>query len=167
MKKLLVLLAAFIIILSSCSSPGQSGGTGAGLAEGNSPPDFTLKNIDGKDVKLSDYKGKTVILNFFGVWCPWCVKEMPDFVKVYNEYKNKNVELVVIDVGDTKSKLLSYLQSNNFSIKPLIDDREEVSGRYLINSYPTTYIIDGKGVTRKVHMGYMDEGTLRSILDSL
>jgi peroxiredoxin len=160
------------IILSSCAAPnmkgsGKGGMPPVGLAQGNTAPDFSLKNIDGEDVKLSDYRGKIVIVNFFGVWCPWCVREMPGFVKVYNDYKDRGVELLVVDVGDSKQTLLNYLKTNNFSIKPVIDDKQEVSGKYQVNGYPTSYIIDSKGVIQRVHSGYMDEGSLRSILDSI
>jgi peroxiredoxin len=62
-----------------------------------------------KEVKLSDYKGKAVVLNFFGVWCEWCTKEMPGFINVFSDYKGKNAELLVVDVGDTKDTLKNYL----------------------------------------------------------
>jgi peroxiredoxin len=173
MKRLLILLLLLsAVFMSSCTAlkstdKDKTTSAAVGLAEGNIAPDFTLKNIDGSEVKLSDYRGKIVVLNFFGVWCPWCVKEMPGFINVYNDYKDKNAELLVVDVGDTKSKLLDYLKTNNFIIKPVIDDGQQVSNLYRISGYPTTYIIDGQGVTKRISRGYMDENNLRTILDSL
>lgn len=172
MKKLLVLLLLSVFIMSSCTTPitpikSSEGKVAAGTLEGNMAPDFTLKDIDGKDVKLSDYRGKTVILNFFGVWCGWCVKEMPGFIKVYNEYKNKNVELLVVDSGDTKAKLQEYLANNSFNIKPVLDDKNTVVKLYKVNGFPTSYIIDSKGFIQRVHRGYMEEDALRSVLNTI
>lgn len=173
MKKFVVLLLVAMFILASCSSPqektggGSSGASQVGLQAGNTAPDFTLKDIDGKNVKLSDYRGKIVVVNFFGVWCPWCVKEMPGFVSIYNDYKSKGVELLVVDVGDSESTLADYLKTNNFSIKPVIDANQEVSRKYQVNGFPTSYIIDKNGVIKKVNIGYMDEGSLKSTLDGL
>ena len=172
MKKLIVLLILSVFIISSCTTPitpikSNEDKVATGTLEGNMAPDFTLKDIDGKDVKLSDYRGKTVILNFFGVWCGWCIKEMPGFIKVYNEYKNKNVELLVVDNGDTKAKLLEYLSSNGFNIKPLLDDKNTVVKLYKVSGFPTSYIIDSKGIIQRVQMGYMEEDALRSVLDTI
>lgn len=161
MKKLIILFAVVLLVLSSCSV------SQSGLGEGDNAPNFTLKSIDGTSTSLSDYKGRIVVLNFFGVWCPWCVKEMPGFVKLYDEYKDKGVQLVVVDVGDSSPQVSNYLKSNGFTIMPLMDESNEVSGRYQISGYPTTYIIDKDGVTRKINRGYMDENTLKSLLDSM
>lgn len=168
MKKIVLLFLISAFMFTSCAAPlKDTSGAEVGLREGQMAPDFTLKNIDGKDVKLSEYRGKVVLLNFFGVWCPWCVKEMPGFANVYNEYKEKGVELLVVDVGDSKMTLLNYLKSNNFEIKPVLDSQEQVSALYKISGFPTTYVIDEQGVTQKIHRGYMDENNLRSILDGL
>ena len=175
MKKLLILLLTLLLLSASCISinkPNSSKSTGSdnavGTSVGNKAPDFTLKDVDGKDVKLSDYKGKIVILNFFGVWCPWCVKEMPGFVKVYNEYKDKNVELLVVDVGDTKSKLQEYLKGNNFSIKPVLDSGSGgVAQLYSVNGFPTTFILNKDGIIHKVDSGYTSESDLKDTLNKM
>jgi len=138
-----------------------------GLTQGKMAPDFTLKNIDGKEVKLSDYRGKTVILNFFGVWCGWCTKEMPGFMKVYNEFKDKNLELVVVDTGDDLNTVVNYFKSNKFDIKPLMDSEDKVARKYRIQGFPTTFILDKDGIIRTVHSGYMDEKMLKSILENV
>jgi Peroxiredoxin len=159
MKRISAVLIIALLLLTSCSSSSPAAQTKA--------PDFALKNIDGRYVSLSDYKGKIVVLNFFGVWCPWCKKEMPGFVKVYNEYKDKGVELLVVDVGDTRDVLMDYLKQNNFDIKPVLDSSDRVSQLYKVNSYPTSFFIDKDGTIRGTHAGYMDEATLRKTLNSL
>lgn len=180
MKKLLIILTLSVLFLTSCSEtqkssvPDVKSSSGQnqvkleiGLAQGKLAPDFTLKNIDGKEVKLSDYRGKTVIVNFFGVWCGWCIKEMPGFMKVYNEYKSKNVELVVVDNGDNLNTVVNYLKTNKFDIKPLMDSESKVVKQYRVQGFPTTFILDKDGVIKAAHSGYMDENQLRSTLANI
>lgn len=180
MKKIFLLLLVIALILSSCSSTGRTTddtgskektGTGnaqTGISVGNKAPDFTLKNTDGTDVRLSDYDGKTVILNFFGVWCPWCVKEMPGFVKVYNEYKSQDVVLLVVDVGDTKSKLEDYLKENKFSIKPVMDtEKGSTAQLYNVNGFPETYILNKDRIIQKIYSGYTKESDLKDTLNKI
>ena len=176
MKKIIILLVLITLTLASCnlqprkdsSNSIKSDNTAAvGITQGKMAPDFKLKNIDGIEVKLSDYKGKIVILNFFGVWCSWCIKEMPGFVKIYDEYKGKNVELLVVDVGDTKDVLTDYLKKNNFMIKPVLDVDKKVSTDYRVSGFPTSYIIDEKGIIKTVRPGYMDDASLKSILSTM
>lgn len=170
MKRKLILLFLVCLIFISCSVSNnkvQSGAAGTGIVVGSKAPDFTLRDIDGREVKLSDYRGKVVILNFFGVWCGWCQKEMPGFVNVYNQYKGKDVVLLVVDVYDTKDKLEKYLKENNFDIKPAMDAREKVVRKYDVSGFPSTFILDGDGVIKAVHRQYMDENTLISYLKPL
>lgn len=177
MRKTASLLFIIMFLLVSCSSPkgmgnDKKGDPGSeniktGIEVGNKAPDFALKSLSGKDIKLSDYEGRTVILNFFGVWCSWCKKEMPGFVKVYNEYKDKDVELLIVDVGDTKFKLQAYLNGEGFDIDPVLDSSQSVSGLYRVNGYPTTYIIDKEGIIRKVNAGYMEEKVLTDALKEI
>lgn len=145
-----------------------TGGVQTGISVGNKAPDFILKNTDGIDVKLSDYDGKTVILNFFGVWCPWCIKEMPGFVKVYNEYKIKDVVLLVVDVGDTKSKLEDYLNENKLSIKPVMDtEKGSTAQLYNVNGFPATYILNKDRIIQKIYSGYTKESDLKDALNKI
>jgi peroxiredoxin len=176
MKKILMLLILLTFVLASCNvqpkkdnstnnNSSSSSNAAIGLSEGNMAPDFKLANIDGNEVKLSDYKDKIVVLNFFGVWCPWCVKEMPGFIKVLNGYKDKNVELLVVDVGDTKDVLKAYLQKNNFMINPVMDLDQKVSSSYKVSGFPTSYIID-KGIIKTIHIGYTDDTALEKDLST-
>jgi thiol-disulfide isomerase/thioredoxin len=74
-----------------------------GIKPGTKAIDFTLTSLDGKKVSLSDFRGKNVYLNFFATWCPPCKRELPDMEKLYREYKDKGLELVVVDLGKSKA----------------------------------------------------------------
>lgn len=177
MKKYVLLLVAMALLFVSCSAPknvhndkSQNTVTSeikTGLDAGNKAPDFSLKALDGSEVKLSDYENKIVVLNFFGVWCPWCKKEMPGFVKVYNDYKDKGVELLVVDSGDTEEELKDYLKEQGFGINPVLDVKGSISALYEVRGFPTTYIIDKGGIIQKVHAGFMDQKSLSNELSDI
>lgn len=164
MKRAFIIIIASLLLFTACRTKESAG---VGITQGKQAPDFTLKNIDGEDVSLSDYKGKVVVVNFFGVWCSWCIKEMPGFVKVFDEYKDKGVELLVVDNGDDRETVLSYLNENNFDIKPVLDEKGEVVNTYKINGYPSSFILDEKGIIKYVHKGFMDENQLRTYLKAM
>ena len=178
MKKTIITLLLVSIFITSCAGPKKgedSNETGdksqteaeVGIEEGNMAPDFTLENMDGEEVKLSDYKGKTIVLNFFGVWCPWCIKEMPGFMRAYSDYKDKNTEFLIVDVGDDKDKIKKYIDENKFDMNIVLDTKQKASQKYRVNSFPATFIIDEEGIIQKVHRQYMDEATLRSFVEPL
>ena len=88
-------------------------------------------------------------------------------MKVYNEYKSKNVELVVVDNGDDLNTVVNYLKKNQYDIKPLMDTDSKVVRQYKVQGFPTTYILDKDGIVKAAHSGYMDEGVLRKILGEI
>lgn len=173
--KILIVIVLLFTFFSACNDVETKNATDTnnitdntqGITIGKEAIDFTLNNIEGKQVKLSDYRGKTVILNFFGVWCSWCKKEMPGFIKVYNEYKNKDVELLIVDVGDTIDTVKEYFKTNGPNIIPVLDIDKKVSSTYRVNGFPTTLIIDSEGIIKDIHSGYMTETQLKDALDSV
>ncbi|KPU43065.1 thiol-disulfide oxidoreductase ResA [Oxobacter pfennigii] len=190
MKRIIFILISISMILTSCTVLGkkddmksvitsieqentnkESTENGVnketGITQGKQAPDFTLYDIEGNEVKLSDYRGKKVLLNFFGVWCIWCTREMPGFMKVYNEYRDKNIELLVVDYNDSLDVVTEYLKENSFGIKPVMDTDGKVSQLFAIRGFPTTFIIDEDGIIKRVHAGYMEEDMLRSIINEL
>ncbi|PLX92770.1 MAG: thioredoxin, partial [Desulfuromonas sp.] len=96
-------VSLLILSLLLCATPVWAGGWfGApdkvSVAIGQSAPDFTLKNLKGKDVKLSSYKGKVVFLNFWASWCPPCRAEMPSMERLYEVYGGKKFEMLAVNV---------------------------------------------------------------------
>ena len=128
-----------------------------GTPSSASAPDFSLPALDGKTVKLSDYRGKVVILNFWASWCPPCKQEMPELEIASREFSKKgNAILLGINVTDgfreTEAKARAYIQRNNFTMSVLLDRQLSVSNYYRAASLPTTVILgtDGGEVTRIV-----------------
>jgi len=113
-------------------------------------PDFSLKNLDGNEINLSDYKGKIVVLNFWATWCGFCVDEMPDFNKLNNEFnKEGNKVILAVNVEEGKNKVKKFLQKNEFDLNVVLDIDGEVAREYDINGYPTTIFINKNGSFHK------------------
>lgn len=132
-------------------------------------PDFTLLDIHGNKKSLSDFKGKVVILDFWATWCPPCRKEIPHFVELYDDYKERGLEIIGVALDKDGEKVVSlFINENGIDYTVLLGDRE-VSNLYGGIPYiPTTFIIDREGRIRKKYIGYRDksvfENDIREIL---
>jgi len=120
-------------------------------------PDFTLKDQNGETHTLSDYRGKTVFLNFWATWCPPCRGEMPDIQALYERYGGNKEELVVLGVANPKSEdypynqdedeaaVTAFLSENGYTFPVVMDRTGEVFGQYGVTAFPTTFMIDREG----------------------
>ncbi len=122
-------------------------------ASGLQAPDFELKDISGKTWKLSDLKGKIVLVNFWATWCDSCKEENPSLHKfIQSEKENKNLVILTILVNDSAQNAAEYLKKNNFDFTVLIDDKK-TSAEYGITGVPETYIISKDGTLKKKIIG--------------
>ncbi len=126
--------------------------------------DFNAFDNDGNEVKLSDYFGKPIVLNFWASWCPPCKSEMPHFNKVYEETKD-DVVFLMVDMVDgmqeTEAKGKKYIEDNNFAFPVLFDTEESGAYAYGIRSIPTTIFINKDGNIVTGFEGAMTEEALR------
>ncbi|WP_035294679.1 TlpA disulfide reductase family protein [Clostridium sp. KNHs214] len=118
--------------------------------------DFTLKDIEGKTVKLSDFKGKKVFLNFWATWCGPCKSEIPDMIKLQKEIKDSNIVILAVNIGESKSKVADFVNKNNINFTVLLDEKQEVASKYSVSGIPTTYLIDENGKLIKWTTGAME-----------
>ena len=122
--------------------------------------DFTLLDLDGNEVSLSDFKGKIVVLNFWATWCQPCKAEIPDFVEVYNLYKDKNVQFLGISDDNVKS-LKKFAKSYGINYPVLVDGTiDSISYYWRIRGIPTTYIVDTNGKVIDYHVGMLAKDQL-------
>ena len=133
-------------------------------------PDFTVYDGDGNAVKLSDFKGKPVVLNFWASWCPPCKREMPDFNEKYLEYKD-SIHFVMVNLTDGKSETpdnaQDFLKANGY-VFPLYHDLAQNAARtYKIYSIPLTLFINADGSLFTTHTGAMNEKTFTSYLEEI
>lgn len=112
-------------------------------------PDFTVYDKDGNAVKLSDFKGKPVVLNFWASWCPPCKGEMPDFNEKYLEYKDE-IHFVMVNLTDgyqeTEESAQRFLDSTDYSFPVYFDTDLNAAYTYGISSVPQTFFIDADGI---------------------
>ncbi|MBQ6795873.1 MAG: TlpA family protein disulfide reductase [Clostridia bacterium] len=112
-----------------------------------SAPDFEVTDKDGNRVKLSDFEGKPVVLNFWATWCHYCKVEMPDFNKAYENYPE--VQFVMVNATDgvqeTMEKARAYIEKEKFSFDVFYDTEMDAVGTYYITSFPSTFFIDKDG----------------------
>lgn len=117
-------------------------------------PDFTLKDIGGNTVKLSDYKGKVVFLDFWASWCPPCRNSIPAIIALHKEFEsNKDVVILGINVGERLDTVQEFMQKENMTYTILLGDNA-VSRNYRVNGIPAFFIIDKEGNIVKNYSGY-------------
>ena len=131
-------------------------------------PDFTLKDMDGKEVKLSDYRGKIVILNFWAVWCKYCIQEMPDLNELNNILtKDNDAVILAVDSQEKPDTVKKYLTDNKISLHVLLDQSGSVTQTYSVEGFPTTFIINKDGSVYNYIPGATNKKTLLEILDKV
>lgn len=126
-------------------------------------PDFTVQDMDGNDVKLSDMFGKPIVLNFWASWCEPCKNEMPEFEEVYKERKD-DVIFMMVNMTDGKRETLTsaknHIEEKEFTFPVYFDMTQEVMYTYSVWSLPTTYFIDADGNLVTGARGQIDKKTL-------
>ena len=109
-------------------------------------PDFTVYDANGNPVKLSDYFGKPIVLNFWASWCPPCKAEMPDFQETYEEMGGRINFLMVNATGsETLAEAKAFIESSGYTFPVFYDTKDSASMAYGVSSLPTTYFIDAQG----------------------
>ena len=138
-----------------------------GIEIGKSAPDFELTKLDGTNVKLSDLKGKKVILNFWATWCGPCQQEMPDMEAFYKEHK-ENVEILAVNYTPSEKggeeKVSNFIKEKGITFPVLLDKNIDVTTAYKVITIPTSYFIDTKGVIQDKFIGPMTQKRWRKEL---
>lgn len=132
-------------------------------------PDFTLRDMSGKKVKLSSFEGKPVLLNFWATWCGYCRKERPHLNKVYNLYKDKGLVVISVSTDQSVDKVKRYLEKIPADFLVLMDDNRSAASAYGIRGYPSSFLLDRKGYVKHRIVGFREwtSASSRKILDRL
>ena len=128
-------------------------------------PDFTLKNLDGEDVTLSDTKDKIVLVNFWATWCTWCAKEMPDLQKL--KEKNDDLLVLAVNVNETKEAAQKYIKDGGYDFEVLLDAGGTVYAQYLATGLPASYFVDKDGKFVGRVPGMMTYDQMNEILEDI
>lgn len=136
-----------------------------GLKIGVKAPDFELNNLTGEKVRLSDYQGKKVVLNFWATWCAPCKKEMPDLQKYY-EKAGDDVVILAVNI-DPQYDVADFAKKMNTQFPILLDDKDEVNNLYQIMTIPTTYFIDENGLIQNKYLTSLTTEKLKIFVDNM
>jgi len=150
MKKLTLIICLLLLIAMGPSLSENTSGEpisplNTDTMINSTAPDFTLKDLNGKSISLSSFKGKVVLLNFFATWCPPCRAEMPAFNKLYREKKIRGLEIISVSTDRSLNDIKDFLQKNKVDFPILFDADRSVSKQYRVFSMPTTFLIDKSG----------------------
>lgn len=164
---LLVLLAIALVmpLVRNIAVPVRSvevtGADTAALAS-RPAPDFTLESLDGKQVSLSQYRGQVVLINVWATWCPACVRETPNLVRLYNTYRDQG--FVILSVDDTSQddpvKVAAFARDQGMNFPVLLDKTSTVGQLYGTRLIPTSYLIDQSGKIVYARVGELDSAQI-------
>ncbi len=159
---LAVLLAALVFAVYSSLAKGVDD-----VKIGEQAPNFSLKQLDGTAVKLSDLQGKGVVLNFWGSWCKPCKAEMPALDKKYQELKDKGLVVVGVNISEAPVSVQQFVDQLGVTFPILLDRQSDITRLYNIGPIPTTYFLDSKGIVKDIVIGQMSEATISAKVNKI
>ena len=144
-KNTIIALVFSVLAASSLASSGM---------EGQPAPDFALKSSTGENLRLSEYRGDVVMINFWATWCGPCRQEMPLLDELYARYERVGFNLLGVNIDDDSRRAMQMIEELGVSFPVLFDARKEVSELYNVEAMPVTVIVDREGKVRYIHHGY-------------
>lgn len=182
-KIVLAVLAVGLLLSSYFTAPGSSAG-GACLAilpllaadnsmqkiatQDRVAPDWQLQDLEGKSVRLSDFKGKVVVLNFWATWCPPCRREIPDFVALQKQYADKGLVIIGVSLDEGGAAVVKpFVKKMGINYPVVMGDQKTMAAYGGIQVVPTTFIIDKTGKLAAQHEGGADRATFEAEIKPL
>ncbi len=138
----------------------------AAIELGETAPDFTLKSLGGENLRLEEYRGKVVLLNFWATWCGPCRQEMPILDRIQQRYQGAGFEVLGVNVEGKDPKARRVAKELAVSFPLLFDDSQKVSENYDLQGMPFSVLIDRSGQVQYIHKGYKP-GDEKSYIDRL
>lgn len=148
-----------VCLLASCSQT-------SAIEIGETAPDFKLADINGKNMSLSEFKGKVIILDFFASWCPPCKMEIPDFIQLQTAYREKGFSVVGVALVD-KNEAKDFAEKMGINYPILVDDNSASTIYGPIRSIPTTFVIDKEFTIRRIYIGYRSKDVFEKDVQEL
>lgn len=167
----LLIIGAIILSCGKKDTPGDKTEevkkTREGISEGEIAPEFILKNLNGTEVNLKEFRGKAVLLNFWATWCSPCRIEIPSMVELYKKYKDRDLEIIGVNLDKLgKSEVEKFSQEHKINFPVLLNPSGDVASLYGVVVLPTTIILDRNGMIKSKIRGAVDwtaEANLKTV----
>jgi len=127
-----------------------------GLGVGNTAPDFELVSLDSTKIRLIDLRGQVVLINFWAVWCPYCLIELPEMQEAYDVYQDRGFIVLAVDVRDSEIEVVEFTRDLGMTFPVLMDRDGKVALRYRVSGLPTSLLLDQDGVILAKRVGPID-----------
>lgn len=134
---------------------------------GGEPPAFELADIEGNVHERSVYKGKPYIINFWGTFCPPCVKEMPEFQRQYEKWGSKGLKILAINLSEDDLTVKNFLKDFELKYTILRDRNRATEKKFRVKAYPTTYFVKADGTIMEIYVGGMSESEINERVERL
>ncbi len=144
-KKILFPLLFLIGLLLVFMLQKRPGSDMVSIEEGKSAPDFMVKGLQGNDVRLSDYRGRLVFLNFWATWCPPCREEMPSIEDLYRSMQGRPFQILAVSIDDDPSQVVGFRQFAGYTFPMFMDKEQKAATIYRTTGVPETYLIGPDG----------------------
>ena len=157
-------LAGLGIVLASMLFASSAFASSVKLSE--PAPDFTLKSLEGSNLRLEEYRGQVVLINFWASWCGPCRQEMPVLDRLHQRYEDTGFAVLGVNVEGEERPARELVEKTNVTFPVVIDDGQKVSELYDLKAMPSTVVVDRDGVVRYVHRGYKpgDEEVVKQLI---
>jgi peroxiredoxin len=166
-KRLQLAIMLVVLVIAALTVAGNMSKDHKYPKVGDSAPEFALTGLDGKTYQLSDFKGKTVLLNFWATYCEPCRLEMPAIQKQAEKRAGQGVVVLGLNIGENQVTAQSFVDQIGVHFPILLDGQEEIRRNYGVKDYPTTFFIGPDGKVEVIRVGWMDEAYLESTLNGL
>lgn len=160
MIRRVVILMVLLAAAAACTRTDKPAGTAVA-------PDFVLPDLGGKDVRLTEFKGRVVVVEFWATWCPPCRESIPGMVKLYQAYRDKG--LVVLGVSlDTSGvdAVRSFSEKNGINY-PVLQGNDDIAAKYMVRGIPTLVLVNKEGLIARQYLGGADEDVLEKDVRAL
>jgi len=145
-----------LLLLFCLVSPAASRGAELEPHSGKAEMTFRLPDLQDREHSLSDYRGKVVLVNFWASWCPPCVQEMPDLVRLQQRLADRPFQVLALDVGEKKYRVRKFVKLISFDLPVLLDTASETFNAWQVETLPTTFLIGTDGRIRYRALGDPD-----------
>jgi cytochrome c biogenesis protein CcmG, thiol:disulfide interchange protein DsbE len=153
-------LALLLFLPAACAAPSTA-------RLGGAAPDFTLPAVDGASVRLSDFKGKPVFINFWATWCVPCREEMPLMQATYEEYRDRGLVILAVDMEEDEATVRRWVEQGGYTFTFLLDSDGAEIKRYNVTAAPTSYFVGPDGVIRDLKLGALSRNEMQTKVEKI